>query len=224
MSVKENIQKILSELKDKKVKLVAVTKTQAVSAIKEAYDAGHKIFGENKAQELAAKREGLPDDIEWHMIGHLQTNKVKMIVPFIKLIQSVDSLHLLKEINKEAEKIDRIVDCLLQIKIAKEETKYGLDIAEAVDILQSPEFEKMDFIRIVGLMGMATLTDDEQIIHSEFKHLHHDFKLIKERFFRDKSYFKEISLGMSGDYKIAIEEGSTIIRVGSLIFGERNYA
>lgn len=222
MSVKENIQNILSELKGKKVELVAVTKTQTVSVIKEAYDTGHKIFGENKAQELAEKREELPEDIEWHMIGHLQTNKVKMIVPFVKLIQSVDSLHLLKEINKEAEKIDRIVDCLLQIKIAKEETKYGLDVAEAVNILQSPEFEKMDFIRIAGIMGMATLTEDEQIIRSEFKHLHHYFNLIKDQFFRDRTHFKEISMGMSGDYKIAIEEGTTMVRIGSLIFGERN--
>ena len=218
MPVKENIQNILSELKGK-AKLVAVTKTQHVSAIKEAYDAGHRIFGENRPQELAAKREELPDDIEWHMIGHLQTNKVKLIVPFVDLIHSVDSLHLLSEINKEAEKIDRIVDCLLQIKIAKEETKYGLDIAEAVDILQSPEFEQMDNVRIVGLMGMATLTEDENIIRSEFKHLHHNFGLIKEQFFSDKNYFKEISMGMSGDYKIAVEEGSTIVRVGSLIFG-----
>jgi PLP dependent protein len=221
MSVKENIQNILAELKGK-VKLVAVTKTQPVSVINEAYYAGHRIFGENRSQELAAKREKLPDDIEWHMIGHLQTNKIKLIVPFVNLIQSVDSLHVLKEINKEAEKIDRIVDCLLQIKIAKEETKYGLDVAEAIGILQSPEFEKMDNVRIMGLMGMATLTEDENLIRSEFKHLHHNFGLLKEQFFRDKNYFKEISMGMSGDYKIAVEEGSTMVRIGSLIFGERN--
>lgn len=221
MSVKQNIEKLLTELKGK-TKLVAVTKTQQASVVKEAYNAGHKIFGENRPQELASKREELPDDIEWHFIGHLQTNKVKLIVPFVNLIHSVDSLHLLTEINKEAEKIDRIVDCLLQIKIAKEDTKYGLDIADAVDILQSPEFEKMDFVRIVGLMGMATLTEDENIIRSEFKHLHHNFGLIKEQFFMDKNYFKEISMGMSGDYKIAVEEGSTMVRIGSLIFEERN--
>ena len=221
MSVTDNLQKIKKEIPSS-VKLVAVSKTHPSEKILEAYNAGHKIFGENKVQELTGKYEKLPKDIEWHLIGHLQTNKVKQIVPFVSLIHSVDSMKLLKEINKCAEKIDRVVNCLLQIHIAQEETKFGLNFEEAEEILNSKEVEEMKNIRIAGLMGMATLTEDEAQIRKEFKLLKKFFDAHCQ-LTTDNCQLAVLSMGMSSDYKIAIEEGSNLVRVGSLIFGERNY-
>lgn len=206
------------------VKLIAVSKTMPATLIQEAYDAGQRVFGENKAQEMQQKSALLPQDIEWHFIGHLQTNKVKYIAPFVQLIHSVDSLKLLKEINREAKKNNRTIDCLLQFHIATEETKFGLDIDEAKQLLQSDEFQSFENIRICGVMGMATFTDNEETIRKEFRALKHIFDLLKQAFFSTEPYFKEISMGMSSDFPIAIEEGATMIRVGSLIFGERNYS
>ena len=196
---------------------MVVTKTHPAEKILEAYNVGHKIFGENRVQELVSKHEQLPKDIEWHLIGHLQTNKVKMIASFVSLIHSVDSLKLLKEINKCAEKENRVIDCLFQIYIAKEETKFGLSFEEAEEILSSEEFKQMKNVRIAGLMGMATLTDNQSQIRNEFKSLKSFFDGLVIR----HSSFIILSMGMSSDYKIAIEEGSNLIRVGSLIFGER---
>ncbi|WP_234735451.1 YggS family pyridoxal phosphate-dependent enzyme [Tellurirhabdus bombi] len=201
--------------------LIAVTKTKPLEALLEAYEAGCKTFGENKVQEMADKQANLPDDIAWHMIGHLQTNKVKYIAPFVTLIQSVDSLKLLQEINKQALKHNRVIDCLLQIYIAEEETKFGLDAAEAEALLNDPALEELTNIRIIGLMGLATNTDNEAQIRSEFKslkRLYDQFKTIQ----RQNLAFRELSMGMSGDYLIAVEEGSTMVRVGSAIFGSRN--
>jgi len=222
MGIAENIAKIKSEINEN-VKLVAVSKTKPVEDIMEAYDAGHKIFGENKAQELAGKFEALPRDIEWHFIGHLQTNKVKYIAPFVSLIHGIDSLKLLKTINKEAKKKNRVIDCLLQFHIAEEETKFGLDENEADEILTSSGYKELENVRITGVMGMATYTTDTEQIRSEFRHLKNIFETLKEKYFGTDESFKEISMGMSGDYKIAVEEGSTIVRIGSAIFGARNY-
>ncbi|MDP4272976.1 MAG: YggS family pyridoxal phosphate-dependent enzyme [Bacteroidota bacterium] len=222
MSISENIKHILSEL-PANVRLVAVSKTKPCEDILEAYNGGQRIFGENKVQEMTTKQEQLPSDIEWHMIGHLQTNKVKYIAPYVSLIHSVDSLHLLEAINKEAMKHNRIIDCLLQIHIATEETKFGFDDTELNQALSSPEFAELKNVRIVGLMGMATNTDDTIKIHHEFGHLHQLFQDIKKAYYPESGYFKELSMGMSGDYKIAIEEGSTLVRIGSAIFGARNY-
>ncbi|HYK55380.1 MAG TPA: YggS family pyridoxal phosphate-dependent enzyme, partial [Flavisolibacter sp.] len=182
---------------------------------------GQRIFGENQVQELVEKYEKLPKDIEWHLIGHLQTNKVKYIAPFISLIQSVDSLKLVQEINKQALKNNRVIDCLLQIYIADEDTKFGLGFDEAIDLLRSEEFAQMKNVRIVGLMGIATNTENPKLIKEEFYELNTLFKGIKQTFFRKEDSFKEISMGMSSDYKIAIEQGSTMIRLGSTIFGKR---
>jgi pyridoxal phosphate enzyme (YggS family) len=203
------------------VKLIAVTKTKPDSMIMQAYNAGHKIFGENKAQELAAKYANLPRDIEWHMIGHLQSNKVKYIVPFVHMIHSVDSLSLLLEIEKEAAKHNITIKCLLQLKIASEESKFGLSHAEIVSIIESREFSELKNCRIIGLMGMATYTEDQGIIRTEFRNCKKIFEDIRNRYFPMQPDFKEISMGMSDDYKIAVEEGSTIVRIGSSIFGER---
>ena len=221
MNIKENLKKIKREI-PANVKLVAVSKTKPVELIKEAYDAGHKIFGENKAQELSAKYPQLPKDIEWHFIGHLQTNKVKYIAPFVAMIHSVDSFKLLREINKQASKHNRSIDCLLEFHIAEESTKFGLNNEEAEEILLHPDFRTLSNIRICGVMGMATYTDDTQQIHREFAHLREIFDHLKKKFFSGEPSFKEISMGMSGDYKIAIEEGSTIVRIGSKIFGARD--
>ncbi len=204
------------------VKLVAVSKTKPISDILEAYHAGQRSFGENKAQEMSEKYHLLPKDIEWHFIGHLQTNKVKYIAPFVNLIHSVDSLKLLQEINKEAEKNNRIIDCLLQFYIATEETKFGLDYNEAEELLKAT-MGKLKNIRIIGVMGMGTFTENTLLIRKEFSLLNGYFKQIKQNFFNDIEYFKEISMGMTDDYRIAIEEGSTIVRIGSAIFGSRNY-
>ncbi|HNW89001.1 MAG TPA: YggS family pyridoxal phosphate-dependent enzyme, partial [Bacteroidales bacterium] len=205
------------------VKLVAVSKTQPVADILCAYNSGHRIFGENKVQEIVEKQSQLPADIEWHMIGHLQTNKVKYIASFVSLIHSVDSLKLLKEIDKEAAKNNRVIDCLFEFYIASEESKFGLTIEEARDILFSDEYKLMRNIRICGVMGVASFVDDENTIRGEFKRLRQNFNDLKTNFFQDKEYFREISMGMSSDYQIAIEEGSTIVRIGTSIFGERNY-
>jgi len=213
--ISDNLKSILSKL-PKSVTLVAVSKTKPNAAIMEAYDAGHRVFGENKVQDMVAKSEELPSDIQWHMIGHLQTNKVKFIAPFVSLIHGVDSLKLIKEIDKRAAQNNRIIDCLLQIHIAEEETKFGLSKIEAIKVL---EYAKdLNYVRIKGLMGMATNTIDESTVRNEFavlKKLFLEFQLVGE-------HFQIISMGMSGDYKIAIEQGSNMVRVGSAIFGRRN--
>lgn len=221
MNIKNNLDKLEKELPGN-VTLVAVSKTKPVEDILEAYNSGHRVFGENKAQELIKKHPELPENIQWHFIGHLQTNKVKFIAPFVDMIESVDRFKLLKEINKHANNNNRTIDCLLQFHIAIEETKFGLDISEADDLFNSDDYKKMKNIRICGVMGMATFTNDESVIRNEFKHLKKIFEHLKQTYFSQADYFKEISMGMSGDYKIAIEEGSTIVRIGSAIFGERS--
>jgi hypothetical protein len=205
------------------VRLVAVSKTQPPEQIMEAYRAGHRIFGENKAQEMVAKQAQLPDDIEWHFIGHLQTNKVAMIAPVVHMVHSIDSLKLLRIMNREAEKSARIIRCLLQFHIATEESKFGLDMDEARMILTAPEYTLFNNIRISGVMGMATFTEDQALVRKEFRTLRIYFETLKQEFFQQDPEFGECSMGMTGDYRIAIEEGATIIRIGSLIFGERNY-
>jgi pyridoxal phosphate enzyme (YggS family) len=222
MSIKLNLKTIKAEIPEH-VKLVAVSKTHSIDTIKEAYQEGHRIFGENKVQELVIKKNQLPDDIKWHFIGHLQSNKVKQIIPFIELIHGVDSLKLLEVINKEAKNINRTVNCLLQVHIAKETTKFGFTEKELLDFLSSGILKKYANINICGLMGMATYTDDIQQNRGEFQSLKKYFNKLKSDFFFNTSSFNEISIGMSDDYAIAIEEGSTIIRVGSAIFGQRNY-
>lgn len=221
MSIADNLLKYKSELDKEGVELIAVSKHQDTDAILEAYNAGQRIFGENIVQELAEKQQQLPADIEWHLIGHLQTNKVKYIAPFIKLIQSVDSLKLLIEINKQALKHNRVIDCLLQIYIADEDTKFGLGFDEAIELLRSDEFAALKNIRIVGLMGIASNNASEKQTTDEFTELQVLFEGIKLSFFRKEDSFKEISMGMSGDYKLAIEAGSTMVRIGSSIFGKR---
>jgi len=201
--------------------LVAVSKTKPVSDLFEAYQAGQRHFGENKVQEMTEKWEVLPKDIQWHLIGHLQTNKVKYIAPYVHLIHSVDSLKLLAEINKQGVKCQRVISVLLQFYIAKEETKFGLDYEEAIVLLNSEEYKNFENIQIVGVMGMASFTDDEKNIRSEFAQLKELFSKLKASFFQNNESFKEISMGMSGDYQLAIEEGSTMVRVGSSIFGGR---
>ncbi len=203
------------------VKLIAVSKTYPNEAINQLYKLGHRDFGENKVQELVEKYEHLPKDIRWHLIGHLQRNKVKYIAPFVTLIHSVDSLKLLQEINAQAIKHNRTINCLLQFHIANEDTKYGLTIEEADEILQSVEFKSFKNIFIVGVMGMATFTEDERIVRREFTTLKNIFEQLKSSYFYQNDSFREISMGMSGDYKLAIQEGSTMVRVGSLIFGNR---
>ncbi len=203
------------------VQLVAVSKTKPTELILAAYQAGHKIFGENKAQELFSKQALLPNDIQWHFIGHLQTNKVKYIASFVSMIQSIDSLKLLVEVNKQAQKYNRVIDCLLQFHIASEESKFGLNYDEVFELLNSTEFTSLKNIRICGVMGMATFTAEENLLRNEFKKLKDYFDLLKKNFFLNKDYFKEISMGMSDDYKIAIEEGSTIVRIGTALFGGR---
>lgn len=220
--VKENLKKIRETI-PLGVLLVAVSKTKPVEDLQEAYDAGQRVFGENHALEMRDKHEVLPKDIDWHFIGHLQTNKIKYIVSYVKLIHSIDTFNLLQAVNKEAIKHNRVVDCLLQFHIAEEETKFGLDMAEAEEILNSDIFKAMKNIQICGVMGMATNTDDMTQVRKEFHHLKEIFTTLKSKYFADCEWFKEISMGMSHDYPIAIEEGSTMVRVGSKIFGERNY-
>jgi pyridoxal phosphate enzyme (YggS family) len=216
----ENLKRIQNTIPEN-VKLIAVSKTKPVEDLLVAYNAGQRVFGENKVQEMCDKQYVLPKDIEWHLIGHLQTNKVKFIAPFVSLIHAVDSLKLLKEIDKEAKKNDRIIPVLLQFHIAQEETKFGLDFEEAKEILESNEFVEMQNVQIVGLMGMATFTDNQEQIEDEFRNLYNYFHVIKSHYFKFNDDFKEISMGMSGDYLLAIEAGSTMVRVGSSIFGGR---
>jgi pyridoxal phosphate enzyme (YggS family) len=203
------------------VKLVAVSKTKSVRHIMEAYNAGQRYFGENRVQELLTKKELLPPDIEWHLIGHLQSNKVKLIVPFISMIQSVDSFRLLKTINTEASKIGRVVDCLLQIHIATEESKFGFSLTELKEMAESDEFADLKYVKVCGVMGMATYTSDKEQVKKEFSFLADCFNDLKNRYFKESACFKELSMGMSGDYETAVKEGSTMVRIGSLIFGER---
>ena len=221
MSIADNLLKYKKELDGENVELIAVSKFNDTDAILEAYEAGQRIFGENIVQELVEKQEALPKDIEWHLIGHLQTNKVKYIAPFISLIQAVDSLKLLAEINKQAAKNKRVIDCLLQVYIADEDTKFGLDHAEVIELLRSEEYQEMKNIRITGLMGIATNNAPEKQTQDEFQELKVLFDGIKVSFFRKEDSFKELSMGMSGDYKLAIEEGTTMVRIGSSIFGAR---
>lgn len=220
--IRENLQRIQRTIPDG-VLLLAVSKTKPESDIMEAYDFGCRSFGENKAQEMVGKYEHLPKDIRWHMIGHLQTNKVKYIAPFVSLIHSVDSLNLLETINKEAKKCNRVIPCLLQFHIATEETKFGLSLEEAEEFITTPEFRELQNIEIHGVMGMASFTDNTEQVRNEFRHLKSIFDTLHAKYFPSDT-FKEISMGMSGDYQIAIEEGSTIVRIGSSIFGARNYA
>lgn len=220
MTVGENIEKLTRELPPN-VKLVAVSKIKGVPEIMEAYGAGQRLFGENKVQEMTAKQPQLPHDIKWHFIGHLQTNKIKFIAPFVAMIESVDRLKVLQEVNKHALAVERRIPCLLQFHIAEEDTKFGLDMDEAKEILDYEYFGKLHNISICGVMGMATFTSDEDQIRREFRHLRTIFDDLKQSYFPQETEFKEVSMGMSGDYRIAIEEGSTIIRLGSIIFGER---
>ncbi len=223
MDVQSNIKEFQNYLQSSGCRLVAVSKTKPTELIMEAYDAGQRIFGENKVQELTEKSEVLPKDIEWHMIGHLQRNKVKYIAPFVSLIHSVDSLRLLKEVEKQAQKADRIIECLLQVHIAEEETKFGLSFGELKELVAHPDVQAMKHIKIVGLMGMASNTTDQEKVRKEFKGLKKVFDELKRS--NDANIeMKELSMGMSGDYQMAVEEGSTLIRVGSSIFGARNYA
>lgn len=215
------LQQILKELAPTNTTLVAVSKTKPNAAIQAMYDEGQRIFGENRVQELVEKEAVLPKDIQWHQIGHLQTNKVKYIAPFVSLIHAVDSVKLLKEINKQAAKNDRVIDCLLQFHIAQESSKFGFDEAEATAMLKSEAFKKFINIRIIGVMGMATFTDDEAQVKQEFGQLKALFDTLKNTFFSSATHFKEISMGMSGDYQLAIQEGSTMVRIGSLLFGSR---
>lgn len=221
MDITANIQEVQQELNPIGVTLVAISKTKPVEDIQEAYDAGQRIFGENMVQELVEKQEKLPHDIQWHLVGHLQTNKVKYIAPFITLIQSVDSLKLLIEINKQAIKHNRVIDCLLQVDIAQEDTKFGLDHPEVIELLESEEFKAMKNVRIRGLMGIATNTEKEKEIKEEFYELKMLFDGIKVSYYRKEESFDTLSMGMSSDYKLAIEQGGNMVRLGSTIFGKR---
>jgi pyridoxal phosphate enzyme (YggS family) len=221
MSIADNIKNLKKETGEINVSLLAVSKTKPAADVQEAYDAGQRLFGENIVQELVEKQEQLPKDIEWHLIGHLQTNKVKYIAPFISMIQSVDSIKLLQEINKHAEKNKRVIDCLLQIYIADEETKFGLGFDEAIELLRSEEYVALKNIRIRGLMGIATNTNSEKQIKEEYYELKTFFDGVKVSFFRKEESFDTLSMGMSSDYKLAIEQGSNLVRLGSTIFGGR---
>ncbi len=218
MEISESIKKYKGELGED-VTLVAISKTKPAEELMQAYNAGQRIFGENKIQEMTEKWETLPKDINWHMVGHVQRNKVKYMAPFVSLIHAVDSLKLLKEINKEAKKNNRIIACLLQIKIAKEDTKFGIDAEEAKEILASEKFSELKNIEVKGLMGMATYTDEEAVVRGEFDYLKSVFESIK----KEQPNFEILSMGMSGDYELAIACGSNMVRIGSSIFGERNY-
>lgn len=223
MVVKNNINALLAELSGSPCRLIAVSKTQPVEKILEAYTAGQRLFGENKAQEIAAKYEALPKDIEWHMIGHLQTNKVKYIAPFISLIHSVDSAKLLDEINKQGGKQKRRIACLLQVYIAKEETKFGFDPEEVIQLATNNFLEIYPNLEVKGLMGMATFTDNQEQIRNEFISLRKLFEKLRAMPLPSNMQMEELSMGMSADYKIARDEGSTLVRVGTAIFGDRNY-
>jgi len=220
--LKANYNKVLSDIPDN-VTLVAISKTRTIEEIKNLYELGHRVMGESKAQELTPKYEKLPKDIKWHMVGHLQRNKVKYIAPFVEMIHSVDSLRLLNTINKEGEKNNRVINCLLQLHIAKEETKFGMSEEEITELLKSSDYKEMSNVSIKGLMGMATFTEDEEQVRKEFSELKQTFDKLKNSFFKSNESFTEISMGMTNDYKIGIEEGSTLVRIGTAIFGERDY-
>jgi hypothetical protein len=222
MGVAENLQQIRKQVPDN-VTLVAVSKTKPDALILEAYEAGHRDFGENKVQDLLAKKERLPSDIRWHMIGHLQSNKVKFLAPFVHLIHGVDSMKLLKVLHKEAVKADRVLDCLLQVHIASEASKFGFDGEELVQIAASGALNQLEMIRIRGVMGMATYTENEEQIRAEFRKLNRIFEQLKGAAFSGVESFDQRSYGMSGDFLLALEEGSTMVRIGSLIFGPREY-
>lgn len=222
MSIADNLKQVLAEL-PQGVRLVAVSKFHPNETIEEAYQAGQRIFGESKVQEMTAKYESLPKDIEWHFIGHLQTNKIKYITPYVALIHGIDTYKLLAEINKQAAKGGRVINCLLQIHVAQEETKFGFSPEECKDMLNAGEWKELTHIRICGLMGMASNTDNVEQINSEFRLLSRLFQEIKATWFTGSETFCELSMGMSHDYPEAVAAGSTLVRVGSKIFGERNY-
>ena len=219
----ENYQEILRDIPEN-VRLIAVSKLHPASEVEAAYALGQRDFGENWAQEMREKHEILPKDIRWHFIGHLQTNKIKYIIPYVHMIHSIDSFKLLQEVDRQAAKHNRTVNCLLQFHVATEETKFGFSMDECEEMLQSPEFSALKNIELRGVMGMASFTDDEVQVRREFRTLHTFFEKLKTDHFADQSSFKELSMGMTGDYRIAIEEGSTMIRVGSAIFGARDYS
>lgn len=222
MSITDNLKQVLATL-PAGVRLVAVSKFHPNEAIEEAYTAGQRIFGESKVQEMTGKYESLPKDIEWHFIGHLQTNKIKYMAPFVSMIHGIDSYKLLTEVDKQAAKADRIINCLLQLHIAQEETKFGFSFDECRKMLAAGEWKTLANVRICGLMGMATNTDSEKQIEQEFHSLHIFFNEVKKDFFADQPHFCELSMGMSDDYPLAVAQGSTLVRVGSRIFGERIY-
>ena len=217
----QNINKLRAHIPSH-VKIVAVSKTKTIPEIREAVEAGQVIFGESKVQELTGKYEQIPD-VQWHLIGHLQTNKVKYIVPFVQMIQTVDSFRILEEIDRQAGEINRVIDCLLQIHIAREETKFGLSGHEAIELLENPALQGFRHIRLCGLMGIATFTEDMETVREEFRGLFRFFQHIREKYFSADASFCELSMGMSDDYHIAVEEGATMVRIGSLIFGKRMY-
>ncbi len=223
MEVKNNLKGVKDTLIGSQCQLIAVSKTQPLELIQEAYNAGQRLFGENKAQEMASKHAALPKDIQWHMIGHLQTNKVKYIATFVDLIHSIDSIKLLTEVDKQAKKANRKINCLLQIYIAHEETKFGFDPAEVIELLNSNALSEFSNVEIIGLMGMASFTEDQQQIKREFNVLNSLFTQLKKLSLPANVHMKELSMGMSSDYKIAMEAGSTLVRVGTSIFGARNY-
>lgn len=222
MSIQENIRSVLSTLPDG-VRLVAVSKYHPVEAIREAYDGGQRIFGESKVQEMTAKHDQLPADIQWHFIGHLQTNKVKYIASYVSLIHGVDSYKLLLEINRQGQRVGRIIPCLLQIHVAQEETKFGFSPEECLQMLALDEWSTLPYVSIRGIMGMASNTDDMEQVRREFSTLSNFFSQVREKYFSDRENFSELSMGMSDDYPIAVREGSTLVRVGSRIFGDRVY-
>ncbi len=221
-SIAEHLRQIHEELPEG-VKLVAVSKFHPIEALKQAYDAGQRIFGESRAQEISQKCHQMPEDVQWHFIGHLQTNKVRMLVREVSLIHSVDSLKLLEVINSEGAKINKVVNVLLQLYVAKETTKFGFSCSDCIDLVESGAIRKLPFINVCGVMGMATNTEDGSEIRKELKEIRCVYDVLKEKCFKDNPDFKEVSMGMSHDYKIAIEEGSTMVRIGTSIFGEREY-
>lgn len=222
MNIKANLEKLKKSIPDH-VALVAVSKTKPAHMVRELLEDGHLDFGENKVQELVEKQEELPGEIRWHMIGHLQSNKVKYIAPFVYMVHGVDSMKLLRVLEKEGSKNERQINCLLQMHIATESSKFGLSKEELEAIVTSEEFRKMEFVQVRGLMGMATFTDNSEVVREEFRNLKRIFEQLKSDYFQSQPEFSVLSMGMSGDYKIAIEEGSNMIRVGSLIFGPRSY-
>jgi hypothetical protein len=222
MSIASEIQQITAEL-PQGVQLVAVSKYHPCEALTEAYEAGQRIFGESKVQEMTAKQEVLPKDIQWHFIGHLQTNKIKYMAPYVALIHGVDSFKLLTEIDKQAARVGRVIPCLLQIHLAQEETKFGFSFDECREMLKAGEWRKLTHVRLDGVMGMASNVDDEAQIRREFRSLRNFFEEVRAAYFAGEPHFKEVSMGMSHDYPIALEEGATLVRIGSKIFGERVY-